>query len=299
MIKQTILGASMALIWASGSQAATFAPVDGNGDNGASLVAALLGASSGLTVTGTSYIGAATQAGTYSDFNLTSTDAGEPTLALANGIILTSGSAALASTNTAADFSTITNTGSNAQVDAELAGTPSFDGTQDQNVLSFSFTTDDLATTSISTEFVFGSEEYPEFPGFADSFTFFVDGVNFAEFPGGIPIIQTGATQALFLADNSNGSYAIEYDGLSTVLTLVGLLNMALTTHTIDIIVADDADRILDSGVFLASLTAGTDTGGGGIIDPPPSAVPVPASLPLLLGAMGALGLLRRRRMQA
>lgn len=277
---------------ASATNALTVSTVDGNLDNGLGLVTTLLGPSSGLTVTGTNYIGAATQAGTYSGFNLVSSDPGEPTLTLDNGILLTSGNAAIASSNTATNFTAETFTGSNALVDATLAGTPSFDGTRDQNVLSFKFTVDDPTTTSVSTKFVFGSEEYSEWPGFADSFTFFVDGVNFAFFPGNIPIIQTGATQALFVANNVNGSYGIEYDGLSNVLTLIGILDPTKDEHEIIIVVADDADRILDSGVFLASLTAGTDTGGGGI-DPNP--VPLPASLPLFLAAIGGLGLLRRK----
>jgi hypothetical protein len=292
MFRTSLLMAAALAASASSASAVTVNTVNGNTDSGLSLVTSLLGPSSGLTVTGTSYIGAATQAGTYSGFNLVSSDAGEPTLTLDNGILLTSGNAAIPSSNTSTAFSTSTGTGSNALVDATLAGAPTFDGTRDQNVLSFTFTVDDPATTSVSTKFVFGSEEYPEFPGFADSFTFFVDGTNYAFFPGNIPIIQTGATQALFVANNTNGSYGIEYDGLSNVLTLIGILDPNKSVHEIIIVVADDADQILDSGVFLASLTAGTDTGGGGI-DPNP--VPLPASLPLFLAAIGGLGFLRRK----
>lgn len=284
---------ALAIVASGGAHALSVTTVDGNADNGASLVSTLLGASSGLTVIGTSYIGAATQAATYSGFNLVSTDVGEPTLTLDDGILLTSGKAPIPLTNTVPNFTGSTGTGANAQVDAELFGVPSFNGTQDQNVLEFTFTADDPLTTSVSTKFVFGSEEFSEYPGYADSFVFFVDGVNYAEFPGGIPIIQTGATQALFEADNENNSYGIEYDGMSNVLTLVGLLDLNLAVHTIAIVVADDADTSLDSGVFLASLTAGTDTGGG--INPNPPAIPLPAGMPLILGALGGFAFLHSR----
>lgn len=294
MSKYLLTSMLLALGVAPAAQALTITTVDGNADSGASLVNTLLGASSGLTVTSTSYIGAATQAGTYTGFNLTSSDPGEPTLVLDDGILLTSGSAALPLSNTDTGFTTETYTGSNAQVDTELAGAESFDGTLDQNVLEFTFTADP-GITSVSTNFAFGSEEFPEYPGYADSFTFFVDGVNYAYFPGDIPIIQTGSTQSLFVADNSNGSYGIEYDGMSAVLTLVGLLDLSLLVHTITIVVADDADMILDSGVFLASLSGGTATGGG-IVDPgTPPAVPLPASFPLLFGALGSFAMLRRK----
>lgn len=296
MSKLFIAGVTLAMGVASGAHALTITTVNGNSDSGASLVNSLLGASSGLTVLSTSYIGAATQAATYTGFNLSSSDAGEPTLNLANGILMTSGNANLPLSNTQSGFTGVTGTGSNAQVDAALAGAPTFDGTLDQNVLSFKFTAD-AGITSVSTSFVFGSEEFPEYPGYADSFTFFVDGINYAYFPGTppIPIIQTGATQSLFVANNGNNSYGIEYDGMSAVLNLVGLLDMTLTEHTITIVVADDADQILDSGVFLASLSGGSDTGGGIKPPNPTPTIPIPAGFPLLMGALGSFALIRRR----
>lgn len=291
----SIAFASALALSAGASHAVTLTTVDGTADNGLSLANTLLGGSSGLSLVAgsTGFAGTSFQSGTYTGFNLTSTDPGEPTLTLDDGILLTSGSANIATSNTDTGFSNDNGLPGHAPTDTALAGFPSFGGTNDANVLSFSVTRDDPNTTSVSTQFVFGSEEFSEYPSFVDSFTFFVDGVNYAVFPNGDPLVQEGTTQGFF-NDNENGSYGIEYDGLTNVLTVTGLFDTALSQHLIEIVVADDDDHSLDSGVFLASLSAGTSTGGG-IGDPPTNPIPLPAGLPLLLSGLGGLALIRRK----
>lgn len=299
MIKSSKLGIVCALALSAGaSHAVTLTTVDGTADDGLSLVNTLLGGSSGLTLVAgsTGFVGTSDQSGTFTGFNLTSTDPGQPTLTLDDGILLTSGTANIPTSNTDPGFTVETFTGNHGPTDAELAGFPSFDGTNDANVLSFSVTRDDPTTTSVSTQFVFGSEEFPEFPEFVDSFTFFVDGVNYAVFPNGDPLVQEGTTQGFF-NDNATGNYGIEYDGLTNVLTVTGLFDTSLSEHLIEIVVADDGDRSLDSGTFLSSLSAGTSTGGG-IGDPPPP-IPLPAGLPLFLGGLGTLAFVRRKKKQS
>lgn len=295
-MKKVLCLTSVMLFVGGGASALSVTPTNGNSDNGASLVSSLLGPSSGLTVTGTSYIGADNQAAIYSDFNLSSSDAGEPTLTLDDGILLTSGNAGISDSNTSPSFTGNNGLPGDADTDAALAGFPQFDGTNDANVLEFTFTTEP-GITSVSTDFVFGSEEFDEFPSFVDSFTFFVDGVNYAAFPNGDPIVQQGTTQGFF-NDNVNGSYGVEYDGLSDVLTVTGILDTTLTEHTIKIVVADDGDSQYDSGVFLTSLSGGTATGGGGI-GQPPGAIPLPASGILLFAAMAGGAVACRRKKTA
>jgi len=285
----------LAVAAASPVYALTTTPVDGTADNGLALAQTLLGASSGLNLVSgsTTYQGTATQAGTYSGFDLTSTDSGEPRLKLDDGILLTSGTVPTVASNTDDGFTSNNGLPGDAETDAALASFPDFDGTNDANILSFKFTADP-GITSFETQFVFGSEEFPEFPEFVDSFTVFLNGVNIALFPNGQPIVQQGGTQGFF-NDNSNGSYGVEYDGLSDVLTLTGFLDTSLSEQHLKLVLADDDDFILDSGVFLTSFSGGTEgggTGGGGIT---PNVIPLPAGLPLLVAGLGGLALLRRR----
>lgn len=138
-----------------------------------------------------------------------------------------------------------------------------------------------------------------------DIFGVFVDGVNYAFFPdGSLVSFVLGSANAGLFNDNDFGSAdpfldaggtALEYDGIYDPLTVVGLLDTSLTTHTIKIAIGDTSDTAFDSGVFFANLTAGTDTGGG--IDP--GVVPLPAGLPMLLTAMAGIGVLRRRKKAA
>ncbi|RVU38375.1 hypothetical protein EOI86_03545 [Hwanghaeella grinnelliae] len=294
-IRGTLIVGALLALPAMPAHALSISTVDGNADAGLSLVNALLAPSSGITVQGgsTSFIGTSTQSGTFTDFSLPSSDPGEPTLNLPDGILLTTGVADIPLSNTDTGFSNETGTGSNTQLDAEFNGTPNYSDSNDQNVLSFSFTVDP-GITSVSAELVFGSEEFSEFPSFTDAFAFFVDGTNFAVFPGGERILQSSGTQDEF-NDNEDNSYGIEYDGLTDVLGVTGLLDLNVSVHTLTLIIADEGDTSLDSGVFLGGLTAGTeDDGGLGT----PSEVPVPAAFPLLFTGLLGFGILKSRRKQ-
>lgn len=62
-----------------------------------------------------------------------------------------------------------------------------------------------------------------------------------------------------------SGRYATEYNGITVSLLVNGLLDTALTEHTILIAISDTNDSIFDSGVFIGDLKSTTTTGGGGI----------------------------------
>ena len=258
------------------------------------LSTAVLGAGSGITVVGgsESYQGnaAAGQSGTYTGFNLAPSSGSNPTLNLPDGIVLTSGSANLPLTNTVNQFNPVfPASGSNAML-TTLAGT----STNDANAISFNFSVE-AGKTSVSAQFVFGTDEFPT-QSVTDIFGFFVDGVNYAKFSSGELISNTPGNPTNFISNPVGSSlYGIEYNGLTQVFTVVGLLDMSLATHTIVIAIADTSDSRYDSGVFIGNLVAGTATGGGIGQDPNPT--PEPASLALLGLGLAGLAAVRRRKL--
>ncbi len=289
MLKKTFLAALISL---AGSSAHAVAVSETN--DGATLVNSLLGSSSGITVDGNSInvIGNSTQSGTYTGISFAGNGTvAAPSISLGSGIVMTSGAATVPTANTAPGFSIFTGTGSSSIVTG-LTGLAS----NDQNLLSFNFTAAP-GVTSIGFKFVFGSDEYPEFAGtqFADGFGVIVDGVNYAKFgDGSIVSLKTLASNAN-LFNNSASVYPIEYDGITPVLSLTGILDPSRTTHTLQLAIADTGDSALDSGVFISSLSGGTGTGGGGIT---PN-VPEPSEYAMLIAGLGMVGIMTRRRMKS
>ncbi|HEY3301597.1 MAG TPA: choice-of-anchor L domain-containing protein [Methylophilaceae bacterium] len=280
------------------AQALTVNGVLSDAAAGTTLATAWLGASSGVTIVGpVNYVGSTTtgQAGTYTDLTLNSSvsDAAHPDIALGNGIVMTSGTTAIPTSNTQSSFGVDLGLAGDPAITA-LSGNPSFDA----NSLSFSFKVAS-GITSISTNFIFGSDEYPEFAGtsFSDGFAFIVDGKNYAKFADGSAVSLKTLGSNNNLLNNTTGAYGIEYDGITQALTIDGLLDNSLSTHTLKIVISDTGDGVYDSGVFLSSLSAGkSDTGG---VKPPPGAVPEPEVYAMMLAGLGLVGYAARRRKAA
>lgn len=250
-------------------------------DAAAELSAALVTPGSGIAIVGgtASFRGVlgdgtdptTAQSATYSGFVLAPGDASLPTLALPDGIFLTNGTANIPVSNTDTAFSPFFPTIVDESVDGDAdlsailtaAGAPS-SIVNEVNTFAFSFTVSNPSLNAIAAQFVFGSDEFPD-QAVTDIFAFIVDGTNYAFFQdGSLVSFVEGANAANFL-DNAAGAYPIEYDGLSRVLTVTGLLDPSLTTHTLKISIADTADYIFDSGVFVGRIGATTSTGQGGI----------------------------------
>lgn len=259
---------------------------DGNAND---LANSILGA--GITINTATYTGAANAVGTFTGGNSTG-------LGIDTGIILTSGSAVNAvGPNTTTGVSTDNGLGGS----AELSGLIGGQATEDAATLSINFTT--ATSGGLFFNYVFGSDEYPEFVGaFDDVFGFFLDGTavgnNVALLPGGstpvsINTVNSGANSTYFRDNNGNnvgGSSPIniQYDGLTTVLQ-VSVANLAAGTHTIDIGIADALDHVLDSGVFIQGGTLSTN--------PTPTGAPDVSSTFALLGvALSGMAMLRRKK---
>lgn len=156
----------------------------------------------------------------------------------------------------------------------------------DVNKLSMNFTVPPN-TGGITVQYVFASEEYPEwvFEGYNDSFAFVVDGVNVARVPNTTTPVSIDtinwAVNSQYFRDNDFGSINIEYDGLTTILTanVYAALNPNLSTHSMIFSIADVGDAAWDSAVFIKADSF---------------QVPEPATLSVLAG-LGALAIRRKR----
>lgn len=147
-----------------------------------------------------------------------------------------------------------------------ISGASTFDAA----ILEFDFIPQ---SDTVKFRYVFGSEEYNDYvnAGVNDAFAFILSGVttvlapiNIALIPGGItPIsintVNNGSspgasigpcTNCSFYRDNIGGSINCVYDGLTTVLTAKRKVICGEKYH-IKIAIADAADHIFDSGVFL------------------------------------------------
>ncbi len=193
-------------------------------------------------------------------------------IGLDNGVLLTSGLATNAiGPNTAGNTSFTTNNGSDPDLQS-LISQP----LRDACVLSFDFVPN---AEMISVQYVFASEEYPEFvcSSFNDVFGFFVSGPNpsggnyasqnVALIPGtSLPVAintvnpgiagsqgsSSGCTSLAYssLYVNNLGGTTIEYDGF-TVTLFAQVQVVPGQTYTFKFAIADASDSILDSGVFI------------------------------------------------
>ena len=184
-------------------------------------------------------------------------------LSIADGIVLTSGSAA----NTASPASFFSSENNNAAGDAALSALAG-QTTLDACVLEFDFVAQGDA---IKFDYQFGSEEYPDYSCqvFNDVFGFFLSGpgfpspTNIAVLPGTSTAVTINTTTGFgtcnpvhpYFINNVNGP-APAYDGLTSVLSAEANITMGATYH-LKLGVADAVDRIYSSGVFLeeGSLT--------------------------------------------
>jgi len=207
----------------------------------------------GITVSNATLTGSPLAAGS---FNGAASNIGMP-----SGVILCTGPVTLAPGPN--------NTGSAGQ-DNGQPGNPQLNGlagaaTFNAFVLEFDFIP---LSNSIEFDYVFGSEEYPEFvnSGFNDAFAFFVSGPgiagqqNIARIPGtALPVtidnVNAGSYQQYYV--NNAGGATVQYDAFTTVLTATSTVQACETYH-LKIMIADAGDGIWDSGVFLAegSLTS-------------------------------------------
>jgi len=137
--------------------------------------------------------------------------------------------------------------------------------TRDAVVLQFDFVP---TGDSISFNYIFGSEEYPEFvnAGFNDVFAFFISGpgfngpfsnnaVNIALIPGTVTPVTidnvNDNTNSQYYVNNANGGpNGVVFDGYTVSLRAEAQVQCG-ETYRIKLALADAGDNIYDSGVFI------------------------------------------------
>lgn len=176
----------------------------------------------------------------------------------------------------------------NAGIDNGAPGSPLLNSlglgqTFNATVLEFDFVP---YSDTVRFKYVFGSEEYPEYVGqpFNDIFGFFISGPgitglqNIAQVPGGGGLISINnvnngnanagpCSNCAYYVNNGTGSNSpfnsstnfIQYDGFTKVMEAVSKVQCGQTYH-LRIAIADIADPIFDSGIFLQANSLSSKT---------------------------------------
>ena len=212
----------------------------------------------GVTVENVTYTGAAVARGTFAG----GVACGLP---IDNGVILASGDITNAigpNNNPGAG----TDFGNKGDADLDNLISPytcpdNCETTDDAAVLEFDILS---SANSISFQYVFASEEYPNYDGSYDGVcAIFVDGVNTAVVPNtSVPIsIYTvnADNNSQYFLENYYGDnpqpFNIQYNGLTINLTATASISPNVLHH-IKIAVADARDYILDSAIFIKAHTS-------------------------------------------
>ena len=128
--------------------------------------------------------------------------------------------------------------------------------TEDASILKFDAI---FSTNLITFQYIFASEEYPEFVGsFDDVCAIFVDETNIALVSGTLDPVSVytvnGANNPQYFFENYYGDspqpFNIQYNGLTTNFTAQVLVSTN-TMHHIKIAVADTGDHVLDSAILI------------------------------------------------
>ncbi len=178
-----------------------------------------------------------------------------------SGLIMTSGSAKVAiGPNNKADAGTTTN--SNKKNDPNLELLVPNEDLYDLVVIEFDIS---VTNTVLSFNYLFGSEEYPEFEReYNDVFGFFISGPgitgikNLAVLSNGAPVSVKSINSfrnSNFFVPNGTGSnpakdFYLQYDGFTKKLTAQTQVIPCQTYH-VKLAIADARDELLDSGVFI------------------------------------------------
>ena len=206
----------------------------------------------GVVVSNITYTGDPMQIGYF--------NAANAVFPISEGIVMASGDVNDIPATGGTFASTIVGVGGDADLDVVSSA-----GTNDAVVLEFDFVP---TGDSIKFDYIFGSEEYPEFvnAGFNDVFVFIISGPGFAGpfanggenialIPGTVtPVtidnVNDGLNSQYYVDNTSGGANGVVYDGYTVTLTALAAVTCGEEYH-LKFAIADAGDSSFDSGVFL------------------------------------------------
>jgi len=252
----------------------------------------------GVTVTAASFTGNTNQGASFSN----ATAAMPNVAAFDSGVIFATGTASsIQGPNNTASYTANNPSGVNndPQFNAVANGNPTFNDTY----LTATITP---ITNKITVQYVFMSEEYPEFvySGYNDAMAFIVNGVNAAKVPNGLGVCIdtinnaaginpaygspsldpnpghsttsfTSANPTLFV-DNSTGAYNTQADGFTHTITFVANVNAGVA-NTIKVGIANTGDNAYDSWLMIKANSVESQTIAN------PESVTTPANVPVTI----------------
>ena len=112
--------------------------------------------------------------------------------------------------------------------------------------------------TSVSLQYLFGSNEY--YAANYDVAAILVDGVNWAKLANGTTLSVHPDSGLTPVNPGVSGFYTSCW---TNTYTMVGLFDMSLATHKIQIVVADTGDPVVASSIAASLVSGGTATSGG------------------------------------
>ncbi|SFE41848.1 choice-of-anchor L domain-containing protein [Roseivivax sediminis] len=185
---------------------------------------------------------------------------GETAVFIESGIFLTNGGGP-GTENTENGFSVDLGEPGDARLTATAAAAfPEAGSTNDAAVVTLTVDGSEVPTGTLALDLFFGSDEYPEYAdsAFVDIAAVYVNGVNYALFANDplqpLAIVGDAINTPGNFFDNQEGAFNTEYDGFSTLLTV--LLPIAPGLNEIVIGIADTGDSVLDSGLFVGDAEA-------------------------------------------
>jgi len=205
------------------------------------LVSALVAPNSGITVTSVNFTGDPTAAGLYT---------GGP-FYIDDGIILATGNVTNAlPPNNYPDATTDFGLPGCPWCDSIIPGYPSYDAAY----LEITFDLNE-SCSGIAFDFIFGSEEYPEYVGssYNDVYGAYINGLqmSFDEFGNPVTINSTFFSGPYVQTPPLNG---MEYDGSTFKLASMAPVDSGSSNNSLIFAICDAGDHLYDSGVLLANL---------------------------------------------